>query len=74
MPLDLDALWSVDEAARHCGVSAATIRSWIYREHLVVAERDQRGRPRLRPLDVARAEFATRGHARRPAPRVLATR
>jgi hypothetical protein len=78
-PLDLDALWTVAEAAAHAKVSEATIRSWVHRDHLKVARdedgreiRDRRGRPRFRPLDVARAEGATREHARRPAPKVLA--
>lgn len=65
MPLDLDALWTVDEAAEHCKLRPPTIRSWIHRGHLPVAERDRKGRPRLRPLDVARAEFKTREHAHR---------
>jgi len=70
--LDLDALWTVAEAAEHAGVSEATVRSWAHRGHLPVATtehgdeiRDPSGRPRYRPLDVARAEFATRERARR---------
>jgi excisionase family DNA binding protein len=77
--LDLDALWTVAEAAHHAKVSEATIRSWIHRGHLPIATdhrgrevRDERGRPRVRPLDVARAEGATRERARRPAPRTYA--
>ena len=77
--LDLDALWTVAEAAQHAKVSEATIRSWVHRDHLKVALdedgteiRDRRGRPRFRPVDVAKAEFATREHARRPAPRTFA--
>jgi predicted site-specific integrase-resolvase len=64
-PLDLDALWTVAEVAGHCGVSEAAVRSWVYRGHLKVAERDCRGRPRFLPLDAARAEYATRERARR---------
>lgn len=63
--LDLDVLWSVAEAAEHAGVRPATVRKWIERGHLEPAERDARGRPKLRPLDVARAEFKTREHAHR---------
>lgn len=78
-PLDLDELWTVAEAARRAKVSEATVRSWVHRGHLPVAQdddgqeiRDSRGRPRFRPLDVARAEGATRDHARRPAPKAYA--
>lgn len=70
--LDLDALWTVAEAARHANVSEATVRSWVHRGHLPLARntedqeiRDAQGRPRFNPLDVARAEFATRERARR---------
>lgn len=71
---DLDELWSVAEAVEHlrrCGleVKPVTVRQWIYRGHLPVAERDEHGRPKLRPVDVARAEYATRGLARRVVPR-----
>jgi hypothetical protein len=69
---DLDALWTVAEAAEHAHVSEATVRSWVFRGHLSVARnhdgqeiRDPQGRPRFNPLDVARAEFATRERARR---------
>lgn len=79
MPLDLDALWTVTDAATHAKVTEATIRSWSHRGHLPVARdhlgreiRDRQGRPRFRPLDVARAEGATRARARRPAPRTYA--
>jgi predicted site-specific integrase-resolvase len=77
--LDLDALWTVAEAAKHAKVSEATIRSWAHRGHLPVARnhddqeiRDPQGRPRFWPLDVAKAEAKTREHARRPPPRVFA--
>lgn len=72
MPLELDALWTVAEAAEHAKVSEATVRSWVHRGHLPVASdsdgeeiRDVHGRPRFLPLDVARAEFRTRERARR---------
>lgn len=72
--LDLDALWTVAEAAEHAKVSEATVRSWVHRGHLPLARagcgreiRDRSGRPRFNPLDVARAEFATRERARRVA-------
>jgi predicted site-specific integrase-resolvase len=66
MNLDLEALWTPAEAAEHAGVLPKTVRMWIYRGHLPVAERDRRTNgPLLRPLDVARAEAKTRTHARR---------
>jgi predicted site-specific integrase-resolvase len=65
--LDLDVLWSVDEAAEHAKVKPGTIRQWVARGHLPVADRVD-GKLRFKPLDVARAEFKTREHARRPAP------
>ncbi len=59
-------LVGVDLAADLAGVQPATIRQWIRRRHLPVAARDHRGRPRLRGIDVLRAEAATRARARRP--------
>lgn len=70
---ELDDLWDVDEAARRAKVKPGTIRQWVARGHLSVADRDVRGRLLFSPVDVARAEFKTREHARRPAPRVLTT-
>lgn len=65
MDLDLDELWDVKTAAAHARVHVMTISKWIERGHLVVAERDDRGRPKFHPLDVARAEARTRERARR---------
>lgn len=65
--MDLDALWTVEEAAIHARVKPGTIRQWVNRGHLPVAERVN-GRLRFNPLDVARAEFKTREHARREVP------
>lgn len=53
------------QAAALAGVKPATIRQWIHRGHLVPTARDERGRPRFRGVDVARAEAATRDHAGR---------
>ncbi len=69
---ELDDLWDVDEAARRAKVKPGTVRQWVARGHLPVADRDDRGRLLFNPVDVAKAEFKTREHARRPAPRVLA--
>jgi hypothetical protein len=73
VPVELDELWSIAQAVEHlsrCGlrVKPVTVRQWIYRGHLPVAERDDQGRPKVRPLDVARAEYATRALARRAVP------
>lgn len=65
MAFDLDALWDTARAAEQARVKPGTIRQWVHRGHLAVAERDRSGRPRFKPLDVARAEYATREHARR---------
>lgn len=74
MPVELDELWSIAEAVEHlarCGleVKPVTVRLWIHRGHLPVAERDEQGRPKVRPVDVARAEYVTRARARRVVPR-----
>jgi hypothetical protein len=73
VPLDIDVLWTIDEAVEELAkagitVKPVTLRVWIHRGHLAVAERDESGRPKLRPVDVARAEYATRVHARRRLP------
>lgn len=65
MDLDLEDRWDVAEAARRARVKPVTIRQWVFRGHLKPVERDAQGRPRFRPLDVARAEAKTRKHARR---------
>jgi predicted site-specific integrase-resolvase len=69
MLADPDELWTVDQAVRELAkagvyVEPNTIRVWVHRGHLPVADRVG-GRLRFRPLDVARAEYATREHARR---------
>ncbi len=65
--LDLDALLSAKEAAGYTGKSINAIVNWRNRVWLPVATdaggreiRDERGRPRYRLLDVAKAEAATR--------------
>ena len=65
--LDLNALLSATEAARYAGVSVNVVVNWRNRGLLPVATdaqgkeiRDERGRPRYRLLDVAKAENATK--------------
>lgn len=75
--LDINALLTAKEAAGYAGVSIAVICKWRERGHLPVAAdaegheiRDERGRPRYRLLDVAKAENATRRRAERMASRI----
>lgn len=67
MDLDLEDLWDVATAAEHAKVKPVTIRQWVYRGYLAAAEYVD-GRPRYKPLDVARAERRTRERARRTIP------
>lgn len=53
-----------DQAAQLCDVSPDTISQWVRRGHLKVAWR-YKGRIMLDPVEVARAELATRKRARR---------
>ena len=75
--LDVYALLSATEAARYVGKSVNVIVNWRNRGWLPVATdakgneiRDERGRPRYRLLDVAKAENATRQRAERMASRI----
>ena len=75
--LDLNALLTAKQAAQYAGVSIPVICKWRERGHLPVATdergieiRDERGRPRYRLLDVAKAENATRQRAERMASRI----
>ena len=75
--LDVNALLTAKEAAGYAGVSIAVICKWRERGHLPVATdakgneiRDERGRPRYRLLDVAKAENATRRRAEQMASRI----
>lgn len=68
--LDLDALLSATEAASYADVTVNVIVNWRNRGILPVATdehgaeiRDERGRPRYRLLDVAKAEHGTRQRA-----------
>ena len=75
--LDVNALLSATEAARYAGKTVNVIVNWRNRGWLPVATdaagneiRDDRGRPRYRLLDVAKAENATRQRAERMASRI----
>jgi len=75
--LDINALLTAKEAAGYAGVSIAVICKWRDRGHLPVATdaqggeiRDERGRPRYRLLDVAKAENATRQRGEKMASRI----
>lgn len=57
---------STASAAELAGVSQATIRKWVEREHLEPAGRDRRGHMLFTQLAVAQAEAKTRKLARRP--------
>lgn len=76
--LDVNALLSAKEAAGYAGKSIAAICKWRERGYLPVATdeqgheiRDDRGRPRYRLLDVAKAENATRQRGQQMAQGIL---
>lgn len=61
----VNALVTATDAACLAGVASATIRTWVDRGILPVAEKDERGRNMFRLIDVVRAERSTRDRARR---------
>lgn len=70
----IESLLSTTDASRLAGVSVAAISNWRERGyldatgkrvHLEPAATDRRGRPMYRWIDIAKAEHATRGRARR---------
>ena len=76
--LDVNALLTAKEAAGYTGKSIAAICKWRERGYLPVATdakgqeiRDDRGRPRYRLLDVAKAENATRQRGQQMAAGIL---
>jgi DNA-binding transcriptional MerR regulator len=54
-------------AAELAGVSTAAIRQWVKRGHLEPVGRNAQGHMLFTQLAVAKAEYATRKHARREA-------
>lgn len=69
-----DGLITRDQAARLCGVTPEAVTNWARvgygrrqeRRKLPVAKREQ-GRPLFDPVEVQKAEYATRKRARRAA-------
>lgn len=67
-----DGLIDIEQAAALCGVKPGTVRAWINRGYgpkdarrkLLVAKREGR-RLLLDPVEVAKADHATKGPARR---------
>lgn len=74
-----DGLIDVEQAAALCGVKPVTIRAWTQRGYgpkggrrkLPVAKREN-GQILLDPVEVAKADHATKGPARRNVVRVAA--
>lgn len=74
-----DGLIDVEQAAELCGVKPVTIRAWTQRGYgpkdgrrrLPVAKREN-GRVLLDPVEVAKADHATKGPARREVIRIAA--
>jgi uncharacterized protein YjcR len=74
-----DGLIDVEQAAELCGVKPVTIRAWTQRGYgpkdgrrrLPVAKREN-GRVLLDPVEVAKADHATKGPARRSVIRIAA--
>jgi DNA-binding transcriptional MerR regulator len=56
---------TTNQAAELCGVGAPAVRQWVRRGHLQPVGRDDRGQMLFTQLAVAKAEYATRKHARR---------
>lgn len=65
--IDPFALIPATLAAEYANVTVGAVCNWVRRGHLPVADRDSRGRPLYRVIDVAKAERATAKAARRVA-------
>lgn len=74
-----DGLIDVEQAAELCGVKPVTVRAWTQRGYgpkgarqvLPVAKREN-GRILLSPVEVAKADHATKDRARREVIRIAA--
>ena len=74
-----DGLITVEQAAELCGVKPVTVRNWANRGYgpkdargkLPVAKREN-GQILLNPVEVAKADHATKGPARRNVVRIAA--
>lgn len=53
------------EAAQQFGLTIAAITNWVRRGHLKPAGLNHQGRKTYRVLDLAKADVATKKHARR---------
>lgn len=76
-PLDMDALLSASQIAKFAGVTTAAVCNWAARGILPIATdkqgneiRDERGRPRYRLGDAARADARTHERAQKMAARI----
>jgi hypothetical protein len=71
---DMRDLLTTGKVAKLAGVTAAAVRQWVKRGHLLIARmpdgtecRNEHGHPLYWRIDAAKAEYATRERARRAA-------
>ena len=74
-----DGLITVEQAAELCGVKPVTIRNWANRGYgpkdsrrKLPVEKRENGQLLLNPVEVAKADHATKGPARRSVVRIAA--